>query len=250
MKKILILFLLIISASLVFADDPPTLNTLGSASKMITAYKRRMSGSLPEPELQLRLLDPNDSEFSENYLVDLPLNARDNEYVAFTWVLSGNIYHQVSLEFTFGPMTKEGSSTNQANRIIPYDVKLAHTQTRIGNTPIRVGGVSNVVSFMTNNFTDYKYKYADNVTGAGTVAVSGSQASKTMAYDMSEYTKVYNASEVELQSYPLEVCDYWNRYGSATVTLKIGADGKRTDNNQTIDDGVYYANVKVVVIIN
>lgn len=245
MKKTLFVLILFFSLFSLFALEG--LNTLGQDSRVITAFKRRLDGQVPAQEVQFRLLDPNNIEYGDNYKINLPLNARNNEYTAFSWVLSGNIYHVVTINFTLKPMYLEGNASS--NQIIPYEVSLNHSQTRIGNTPIAVGAPSQSVSYFTNNFTTNRYKYADNVTITGKKTVNNASVNMTVVYNMSTHTKVYNSNGTEI-SYSLSVCDYWNRYGSAVVKMQITQDGKKLNSSTKFADGVYYANVIAEVIIN
>ncbi|MCQ2412509.1 MAG: hypothetical protein MJ057_06085 [Sphaerochaetaceae bacterium] len=249
MKRFTFFMVILLCAAFVHADGS-SLPTLGSASKVITAYKRKMTDDIPEAEVHLRLLDSNENEFFLNSDVDIPLNARNIEYSALSWVFSGNIYGPLTVTYTFNPMYDEGITTTTATKIIPYDVTLTHTQTRIGNTPIAVNKASGATSYMTNSFTTYKFKYADSVTGVGTKkSITTSAQSISVVYDMSANTVVKTAGDADA-NYTLDVCDYWNRYGFALVTLKITPEGTRVGNTTKFDDGVYYANVSVEISVN
>lgn len=248
MKRFASIIVLLLSAVCLFAADDG-LKTLGATSKVITAFKQKMTDDVPAPEVQFRILDSNDTEFFSNFDLDIPLNARNTEYSAFSWVFSGNIFGAVTVTFTFSPMYKEGLVTNT---IIPYDIELQHTQSRIGNTPIAVNKETQAKSYITNSFTTYKFKYADSVTGMAKKSVTTSDQSFAIVYNMNNAnTQIVTADGVDAKSlYTLSVCDHWNRYGAALVTLKITAAGTQVGNNTKFSDGVYYADVIVRISVN
>jgi len=243
-KKIMILLIiLILFVSHANADSEYAVK--GEASKIITAYKSLISEGVPDKAAELRLLDSNSSEFSSGEILTLPINARNNEYSAFSWVLGGNIYGQLTLGFSFGPMYLEGVST--ASSIIPYKVELDHTSSRIGNTPIPVGDYSGATSSILNSFTGYYFKYADSVTVSdSSISVSSATKTASIVYAMSTYTTVTDVNNAAV-SYSGGVCDHWNRYGTAIVTLAITAEGNNTSTGAAFPDGVYYADVVVTV---
>ena len=250
MRKIFVFLFLLLSMVFVFAEENLGLVQLGTAVRDITAYKRRMGGELPEKEIHFRLLDSNSEEFGEGYDLSLPLFARQNSFSAFAWVLSGNVFNAVTLKFTFSPMYNEGDTGT--TWIIPYDVQLNHSRTSMGNTPIPINRESTTVSFIENNFTPYKYKYADSVTGTDSsisVTNNASGVDKALVYNMQTYTKVYNQNEEE-ETYPYEVCDFWNRYGEAVVYMNITEEGYMAGTTSPFANGVYYAVVRAEVTIN
>lgn len=250
MKRIATVFIILLCALCSVAADSSSLRTLGSESKVITAYKRKMTGEIPDPEVQIRLLDSNDFEFFANADVDVPLNARNVNYAAFSWVLGGNIYGPVTVTFAFAPMYHEGVTTTTATKIIPYDVTLSHTQTRIGNMPITVNKPSGAASFLQSSFSSYKFKYSDTVSGMGTKSITNASQTFTLVYNMNTENTVVQTAGGETATYPYNVCDYWNRYGSAVVLLKITPEGNRVGTTTKFTDGVYYATVTVTISSN
>ncbi|MBR2281354.1 MAG: hypothetical protein IJ863_01890 [Spirochaetales bacterium] len=240
MRKALaaILMLSLLAVSVVNADGELVVKS--EASKVITAYKSLITEGVPDKAVSLRLLDANDLEFYTGETVMLPINARSTEYEAFSWVLGGNIYGELTLSFSFGPMYLEDDDSSPW--MIPYKVVLKHTSSRIGNTAIPTGKESGAATSILNRFTGYYFKYADSVTGSG-ASTEVESASKTISvvYNMSTYTKVTDVSNATV-SYTGGVCDHWNRYGTAEITMDITADGKNSS-GVPFSDGVYYASV-------
>ena len=242
MKKILLIMFIVLIPFFVMAEG------LGSSSKIITAYKRHMSeGQIPVEELTLRLIDSSNNEFFNSSDVGLPLESRNTDYPAFSWILSGNIFTGIQMQIKFYPMYWEHDNTAAA---IPYSVTLSHTSTRIGNTSIIVNSTSNVPNASTNDFaTGYSFKYADSVTFSPWDAtnkkcsfnVSNSFQTATITLNMSTNTQIFDSSGAATDSYDLSVCDYWNRLGQAIINLGNGADFS------DFDEGFYYADVQVVI---
>ena len=241
-KTLLVLFIMLVSLML-FAEE------LGSSSKVITAYKRHMTeGQIPAEELTLRLIDSNNNEFYNNSEIGLPLDSRNTDYPAFSWVFSGNVFTAVKMELSFGPMYWEAN--NESTSIIPYDITLSHTSTRVGNTSIPINKASTVTTYITNDFASgYYFKYADSVTfSSSTVSVTNTVQTITLTSNMKTNTIIHNSSGADVKSsYTLDVCDYWNRLGNAIIKLKITSDGKQVGGNTAFEEGYYYANVQVVL---
>jgi hypothetical protein len=141
---------------------------------------------------------------------------------------------------------------SSSTEIIPYSIKLEHESSRIGNTPIPTGPASSAArSPITNEFTPYSFYYADAVTGSGdtiNVGADGQSKTKTLVYNMSTNTVVKNGNGNTV-TYNEDVCNYWNRTGKATVTLKITAAGQKVNTTTNYMAGTYYAAVQVEVWI-
>ncbi len=248
MRRLFVAILLILLCSAaVYADG---YQVLGTATKVISAYKTKWNGNLPAPTIELRLLDYNNSEIESRSDLTMSINTRNQAFEAFSWVLGGNLYNGISVKFTFGPMYWEADSSS--TEIIPYSIKLEHESSRIGNTPIPTGPASSAArSPITNEFTPYSFYYADAVTGSGdtiNVGADGQSKTKTLVYNMSTNTVVKNGNGNTV-TYNEDVCNYWNRTGKATVTLKITAAGQKVNTTTNYMAGTYYAAVQVEVWI-
>ena len=270
-------------------DNPGQYHVDHSLDRVISAYKISTTGNIPHLALSVRLLDSSDSEFlAQDYEVNIPDTARGTYFGAFSWVLAGNAFETVNVSFTFYQMCLNGQSTVSRDEYIPYDVKLVYGTSRVGNSSIHMNGASTSENYVENNYagTTYRFYYADEVTGdiaadtssATAKSVTTSSASFAVAYDMSEYTKVTNASGAESyrqgnrtkyykddyitavsvstqdwqgHSKIPAVCDHWNRTGMAYIMPKITSDGKIPNSNPEIKlkNGWYYATVVVEVSI-
>lgn len=280
MKRAALVVIMIVLPVLLFADDGYFLSN--STKKIITAYKTGVSGTLPQMDVSLRLLDASQTEFVEtDYEIDIPSASRGDYYEAFSWVLAGNAFGTLKLKFSFAQMSLYGTSTNVQTKYIPYEVKLVYGVSRVGNSTLHINTVSTASSYVTNNFsgTTYRFFYADSVSGAksdldsaSAVSVSASTVSSTVTYNMITNTKVANASGSfgnnnqyrtayinavsgsGSNSIPA-VCDHWNRTGMAYVRLKIenvandqtGQVRWTDDSSVILDSGKYYSTVTVEV---
>lgn len=266
MKKRIIVFLFLsgVFLSCVFPE---------TWSSQITAYKTNVTaGTPPNPVCTLfRILSPTNSEISSEKKEPewIPNSYRNSEFDAFTWVLGGNVFGSVNVSFTFHPMFID---TENEDDYIPYVVELNHSNSRIGNTAISTGVGNETTSSsyaMTNDYTDYDYFFADSVVFEGnenSCEVFSSEETITVTYDMSKNTVIKqgttvihdrNAQTGAITNYNLSVCNYWNRYGSGTVLLKINADGSRltshplySSESTKFSSGDYYAEVVVSIWTN
>lgn len=264
MKRTLItvLFLIILSSLCVFADA----SLLESSAKDITAYKRLQTTGVPAVEgPYIRILDPDEGEIIKGEIINIPETSRQAFFHAFSWIVSGNSYGVVNITLTFKPMYWHGDSTS--TMIIPYDVQIKHTSSRIGNTvvPIRRAPTSSAKK-VTNDYSTNYFYYADNVdfylnnvavaTSAesdssvmttGDIKITNGDKTVRIEYDMSDYSQVFNANDVQISN-PNTVCDYWNRRGNVYMYLRITSAGRAEGTNGTaFTNGMYYADVVVGV---
>ena len=261
MKKtiIAVILLLAVPSFCVFADT-----LIGSDSKDITAYKRSQTSGVPALEgPYIRILDPDEGEILEGEIINIPETSRQAFFNAFSWIVSGNSYGTVNISLTFRPMYWHGDSTS--TMIIPYDVKIKHTSSRIGNTVVPVGRYpTSSAQKVTNDYSTNYFCYADDVdiylnntvvsteadsdssiSTIGDIKITHAEKTVRIEYDMSEYTQVYNASD-NLISNPNSVCDYWNRRGNVYLYLRITSAGRAEGNGGTaFTNGMYYADVVV-----
>lgn len=238
MKKIItIIFILFSLFSFAFADGT---RILDSETKVISAYKLS-STSGQEPVLTIRLMDGNNAEFEASEILVTPLEARDNDYAAFSWVLGGNVYRGVTLSFSFGPMWKEGLQSTNKN--IPYKMTLTHISSKVGNSVLACNKAS--VSLPVD-FLGYEFRYADSVNYPAAVTVNKTAQTATVSYDMgTSYTTVTRNGNSA--NYTGIVCSYWNRMGLATIHLQINEDGVPTASNTALPDGMYYSTVVITI---
>ncbi len=258
-KIIAITILLFVTASALYALD-----TVYAGTKEVTAYKRSYSeGIVPDLTYTIRVIDPDSMEAPDGVVINIPESSRRADFMAFSWVVSGNAYSTVNVDVTFSPMYWEKDTTTMR---IPYTVILSHAASRVGNSMIPVGRYPTESAIPINNsFTPYDYNYCDDVefyeggsklaTAADSdyaistttpVEVKNSSRTITAKYNIAKYTKIYNNGS-EVPSYGYAVCDYWNRRSSAYVNLAITDDSKDVDTGELYDNGIYYANVVIEI---
>lgn len=241
MKRLASLTFFIVVILCVLAAE--SVETLSFETKILTAYKNEMSGLAPDPILSLRLLDERSTEFFRDANISLPIEARDNDYPAFYWIIAGNVFGPLTVEFTVSPMWLDDSPAT--GTYIPFSLTFSHQVSRIGNAVIVVNGES---ASLPVSFLQYELSYADSVSfpSGTTMPVTGTNATRTVLYDMSQNT----TAEEEGQSvvYVLNVCNNWNRIGMATMHLQIDADGKTLSPSASqLPDGLYFSTVTVEV---
>ena len=240
MRKATAIAILIISlVSALFAEGT---RVLDSETKVISAYKLGVSADVQVPMLTLRMMDINNAEFEASEIVATPLEARDNDYSTFYWVLGGNVFGRVSLTFSFGPMWQNGLQSS--GKYIPYKMTLTHVSSKVGNSVLACNKASVSVPI---TFMDYDFRYADSVSYPAAVSVTNTAKTSTVSYDMStSYTTVEQNGSAA--SYPYGVCSYWNRMGLATIHLQINENGVPTVGTATqLPDGIYYANISITI---
>lgn len=275
MKKCMVFIFIILFPALLFADGEYFLSN--SMTKKITAYKNTVSGNIPQLSVSLRLFDPSQTEFTDvNHEIDIPSAERGRYSAAFSWIIAGNAFSTLKLKFSFWQMSLLGVQQSSNTKYIPYDIKLVYGTSRVGNSSLQINTESTASSYVTNNFTGttYRFFYADSISGASSqlssataVNVDSSKVETTVTYNMSTKTKVANSSgnfgnnNQYKTAYTTAVgspavCDYWNRSGTAYALLKI----ENVTNDEAgrvrwsgvspdiyLDDGKYYATVKVEV---
>ena len=258
----MIIILLTISSLFVFAEA----SMINADSKDITAYKRIPTAGVPAQEgPYIRILDPDEGEIVDGEIINIPETSRQAFFHAFSWIVSGNLYGVVNITLTFKPMYWHGDSTS--TMIIPYDVQIKHTSSRIGNTvvPIRRAPTSSAKK-VTNDYSTNYFYYADDVdfylgnaaiaTSAesdssvvttGDIKITNGEKTVRIEYDMSDYSQVYNENDVQITN-PNSVCDYWNRRGNVYMYLRITSAGRAEGNGgAAFTNGMYYADVVVGV---
>ena len=238
-KATVLLTILIVAAFAIHADG---IRVLESETKVISAYKLETSDTVPEKTLTIRLLDSNYEEFEDAAIVSTPIDARDSDYVAFYWVLGGNVFGNQSIDFSFGPMWQNGLESS--GKYIPFTMTLSHQSSKGGNSILAVNKAPTSIPI---TFLNFDFKYADKTDYPATFSVAGTTVSgKSVTYDMSYYTKIYSG-ETEINDYSYDVCSYWNRMGIAVIHLQIDDSGVTTTTSEQLPDGMYYSNVTVTI---
>lgn len=270
-KLILVAFVLCLATTFCLFADGESYMQVDGASRIITAYKNQKTGELPDLSMAIRLLDSSDTEFAEDGKdINLPVDARGSYYKAFSWVFSGNAFGAVTLTFSFARMSLDGANTNNQTEYIPYKVKMVYSPSKVGNSTIQMNTASTAQAYMTNSFTGTTYRmyYADSISGGAVSSLNtsggefpasnyGNAFSVTLTYNMSSNTEVKNESAEDrkteyirkvTQGNHANVCDYWNRSGTAYVQLLINNDRTwSTNSNIKAKVGEYRANVIVGV---
>ena len=272
-KLILVTLVLCLAAQFWLFADGESYTQVDGASRIITAYKNQKTGELPDLSMAIRLLDSSDIEFVEDGKdINLPVDARGSYYQAFSWVFSGNAFGQVTLTFSFARMSLNGANTNNQTEYIPYKVKMIYSPSKVGNSTIQMNTASTAQAYMTNSFTGTTYRmyYADSISSGAVSSLNasggespasnyGNAFSVALTYNMSSNTKVQNANAQDkkqeyinkvTQNNHSNVCDYWNRSGTAYVQLLINNDRTWSTNSSIkAKVGEYRANVTVGVTV-
>ena len=240
-KKVIIILACLIVCFPLFSD-----------TCIVTAFKRIPSSdpSTETPFVNVRIIGPGDNSVSSSvsdYRLDLPETARGNYYHAFSWVLSGNAYREVSISFNFKPMKLSSSEA------IPYSVKLNHAYTRIGNTEIPFSIDNNNLGSALI-YESKKFYYCDTVFYGNNVLnpydqqktvenISASDKSATFKYSLGSSTVVqeYKNGSWTSCAYTDSTCSYWNRMGDVYVCIDIPS--KPT----AYSTGDYMATVEIII---
>lgn len=220
--------------------------TVDSDHKQITAFKRLKpeEGQAEKEYLEIRIVNPNDKDVAYESEVSLSERSTEVEDIAFSYVLYGNLYRNLVVSFSFGPLCNRSGGLlwneepKSSDKVIPYDVRMEHTITRIGNTLIGTTDrtAENTAGQLPIKYnykgTEYSFYYADSIAVGEEKSINRSSSNIDIAYSMEPNSYVVN--------YPSEatVCSYWNRYGTAYIKLNL-------PNSAT--DGVYLANVIVTI---
>lgn len=246
MRRFVLLLIMLVSVLFVLSaeDSVDEIRTLSSESKTITAFKNEVSEDVPGQSITLRMLNVNKADFFEDATVSIPIDARDNDYPAFYWVMAGNIYGELEIEFTFYPMWQNNDS--ETGYYIPYTLKFAHQTSKVGNAPIAVNKASTSLPV---SYLGYDFYYADSValSSDSAISVSDSEQTASVTYDIRTNTTVEKDGS-PVNDYPNDVCSTWNRIGLATLHMEIDADGKTTVGSVSqLPDGIYYSTIRVEV---
>ena len=272
MKKAVLHFIILFLVSfVVFADGSDS--EVFKTTKELTAYKEYVSPSTQQESVTISIYTDSQHSNAVSDGSNIEITTVNTQKEAFYWVLTGNVFGNVSVSFTFGPMyrgemSRFGSlTTTEVDRVIPYTFQLAHTRTDVGNAT-NVGVNTSVTASNNNNgyhetreitVSNNKYtlyiKYADKTTLAGndsTVTLAPAEASITynlsantsMRYKTSNYSNSYTEYNATLSSYPT-----WVRSGVVKVKLNLNNNGTWTNNNTTITPvgGEYHAFVIVTI---
>lgn len=272
MKRLFVaLIISTIFLSLVFSDETTDSNTY--QSRIITAYKLKKDATgKPDIYTDFRLVNVDNTEFTNGASLVVPASSRGVKYSAFSWNFYGNAFCEFTVKLTFSPMYHNGTSSTEARKILPYTIKLCHDTSKIGNAEILVNRASSSPSYYENEYSEYRFFYADSVSFNTTnnsenatatmdsVEIVSQGTDIYMFFDMSKYTAVKDSNN-ETQNYKslyissftsenrMAACHYWNRVGHAEIVLEISGSGTREVNNETITmaSGTYSANVIVEI---
>lgn len=220
---IVIFILLIIICNPVMAEK---------TTRVLTAFKENATtGTNADLFVDFNLIDSSDVIIAENREVNIPQEFRQTAYNTFSWILHGNAFRNISLTFQFSPMQNNNvkESESQKKDTIKYKIELSHQSTRIGNdaissysrtlsanekTALQQGSSLPFVYYNNNVPTTYNMYYADYYHFSSTsLTITNTVDSITLSYNFSTNTVA--------DGFPAgaKVCNSWNRYGTAVVTL-------------------------------
>lgn len=265
-ERATVLLLLLITVFSVFAET----STKDIPDVTFTAYKGQYNtNGLPVATGEFRIITA-EQESLPNEPITVEKEFRNTEYNLFSWIASGNHAGNVTLSFTFTPLSL---TKDNVTSTIPYTVKMTHTTSLMDSVLIAVNRDVSNLSPRKCTFSEDYFCWADTVTTRiGTTGIFSSSESAnpsistevnasdvTIAfqYNMATktVTKVKNNGEWEVvkegnnpKAYPYNVTDHWTRSGECLITLKITSDGKSITTNGTgtaFTMGLYQAQVTV-----
>lgn len=255
MKKTAVFLLsLLLSVAFVFADDNAN---VFKTTKELTAYKEYVAPSSTPPAVTLAVYQDSNYSQSVSDGNDVVISALNTQINAFYWKLTGNLFGQVQISFTFSPMylgqmSRLGTmEATEANRVIPYTVQLTHDKTKINNknatvnqspsgNPSSGGNKNDYYETINGTNTTVYFKFGDSITPYNpSFTVLTSPYTQTITYDLSTYTKRRKKTSNNSNSYT----DYtdtietlgttWERTGKCQVTLNL-TDGSWDNSGDTV----------------
>ena len=260
---------MLLAIAFVFAETESTTDVF-KTTKELTAYKEYVDPSIAPPAVTLNIYTNSNYNTSINDGYNVTISSLNTQTDAFYWKLTGNLFGQVQISFTFSPMylgqmSRLGSmEATETNRVIPYTVQLSHVGTKVNNKSATINSraadaTESNYDYRTSSGSNYNttyvyYKFGDSVTPASPSAtVSTSPSNLTITYNLSTYTSVRSKS-----SYGSSYSNYtgtietlgttWERTGKCQVTLNL-TNGSWDNNGDTVTPlgGQYQAYVIVTL---
>ena len=261
MKKTAVLILsMLLSLAFVFAETESTTDVF-KTTKELTAYKEYVDSSTSQPAVTLNLYTNSNYNTGINDGNNVAISSLNTQTDAFYWKLTGNLFGQVQVSFTFSPMylgqmSRLGSmEATEVNRVIPYTVQLSHISTNINNKTATINqSPSGNPSSNSNDYYqridgNYVYfKFGDSVNPASpTATVLASPSTQTITYDLSTYTKRRKGNSDYTDTIET-LGTNWTRTGKCQVTLNL-TNGSWSNNGDTVTPlgGEYQAYVIVTL---
>lgn len=223
-----------------------------------------------------KIWDPNSNDMGIISSSEVDITARGasgNGILAFTWVLYGNYYGNASVSFSVSPMTFVDEQ--DATHYLPFTLTFVCGQTMISHftVPYNSSPISNASFTTRENGNTYTFKYSDfikKITAGGTTINSPASLSAATAsmswtvnpgagthtenqtfsidYSMSQKSTVSIGAEVIDNSinYP-NLCNQWNRAGSAYIKIDTNANASYTQNGTeyTAESGIYTSTITI-----
>ena len=273
MKKTAVLLLsMLLAIAFVFAETESTTDVF-KTTKELTAYKEYVDSSAATPAVTLNIYTNSNYNTSINDGNNVTISSLNTQTDAFYWKLTGNLYGQVQVSFTFSPMylgqmSRLGSmEATEANRVIPYTVQLSHVATKVNSKTATINSSPNAA---TNQNYDYQqsftsgsgwsatkttvyYKFGDSINPASPSAtVLTVPSTLTTTYDLSVYTSRRTKGNGNNYSDYTETIETlgttWERTGKCQVTLNL-TNGSWDNNGDTVTPlgGQYQAYVIVTL---
>lgn len=261
MKKTAVLILsILLFLTFVFADNEPATDVF-KTTKELTAYKEYVDSSTSQPAVTLNLYTNSNYNTGISDGNNVAISSLNTQTDAFYWKLTGNLFGQVQVSFTFSPMylgqmSRLGSmEATETNRVIPYTVQLSHVGTKVNNKTATIN--QSPSGTPSNNNKDYSqsingttvyFKFGDSVNPASpTATVLTSPSSQTITYDLSTYTK-RRKSNSDYTNTIETLGTTWERTGRCQVTLNL-TNGSWDNSGDTVTPlgGQYQAYVIVTL---
>ena len=271
-KTAVLIFSIFLFLSFVFADNEPATDVF-KTTKELTAYKEYVDSSTSQPSVTLNLYTNSNYNTGISDGNNVAISSLNTQTDAFYWKLTGNLFGQVQVSFTFSPMylgqmSRLGSmEATETNRVIPYTVQLSHVGTKVNN---KTATINSSPAAATNQSPDYQqsvssgsgwnattttifYKFGDSVNPASqTATVLTTPSSLTTTYDLSVYTSRRTKGNGNNYSDYTETIETlgttWERTGRCQVTLNL-TNGSWDNSGDTVTPlgGQYQAYVIVTL---
>ena len=263
---------MLLSLAFVFAETESTTDVF-KTTKELTAYKEYVESSAATPAVTLNIYTNSNYNTSINDGNNVTISSLNTQTDAFYWKLTGNLFGQVQISFTFSPMylgqmSRLGSmEATEANRVIPYTVQLSHVATKVNSKTATINSSPNAA---TNQNYDYQqsftsgsgwsattttvyYKFGDSINPASPSATVLTMPSTLITtYDLSVYTSRRTKGNGNNYSDYTETIETlgttWERTGKCQVTLNL-TSGSWDNNGDTVTPlgGQYQAYVIVTL---
>ena len=267
MKKLLLLFSILILLPFCVLSD--------STEAVIEGYKVDTQGN-NGVYLFPKLWDPGNNDMSVVSSSEIDITARGasgDGILAFTWVLYGNYYNMATVSFEISPLMF--IDDEETANYLPFTLTFVCGNTMISHftVPYNSTPISNNSFTIRENNTTYTFQYADfiNSITAGETTISAplslSAAKASLSWDVDPGAETHTGKQTFSIEYSMSsksivrigdavvssigdfpnVCNQWNRAGSAYIKINTNANAEFTKSGvvYTAASGIYTSTITV-----